>query len=323
MAPSNIMFASPTRIDQAIEMITPSSSVAGSMVVTNFSEVLQNDANSIFVGGRRVSGVRRTRYSYSQHFQAWNKVLRSIIHIAKLFAFIVPYLIVKHADVTHQADLRRQKWTCNILWFYNTTFFVAICLFLAFRVTKNEKLAALLFICLSCTVIYFFTHSVYFMYWGVFLYEDLPESESQKMPESVLVYVIYLLCFIANLICVFALLYLLCYLALMTYQMRGVLFADYDGHLQSEQRNLRIIKQSSNMRRLEKLRQHKKPIVSRLFMRCDSNCTVCMSEFEETDDIVELECHKSHIYHFDCIESWITRGNRECPICRQVILFHD
>ena len=47
-----------------------------------------------------------------------------------------------------------------------------------------------------------------------------------------------------------------------------------------------------------------------------------MCEFDESDDIVELECHKSHLFHFECLESWVQRGNRECPICRRVIHFY-
>ena len=62
-------------------------------------------------------------------------------------------------------------------------------------------------------------------------------------------------------------------------------------------------------------------MINQIFVRSDLTCTVCISEFTEMEDIVMLECHKSHIYHYDCIENWIARGNRECPICRKVILF--
>ena len=102
-------------------------------------------------------------------------------------------------------------------------------LFLAFRVTKQEKLAAVLMLTLGLLVIYFAINSVYFFFWGMNLYDDIPESETRKLPESILIYTIYLICFVANLICVSVCLYVLCYLALMTYQMRGVLFAEDDG----------------------------------------------------------------------------------------------
>ena len=59
------------------------------------------------------------------------------------------------------------------------------------------------------------------------------------------------------------------------------------------------------MRRLEQLRQHKKPIVSRLFVRSDLTCTICMCEFGDAEDIVELDCHSSHLFHYECLESWV------------------
>lgn len=156
-------------------------------------------------------------------------MIRSIVSILKLFALFIPYLIVKNVEVKQKADLRRQIWTTEILWFYYCTLFVAICLFLAFRVTKNEKLAAVLMICLGCVVIYFAVYSVYFLIWGINLYHDMPKSETGKLPESILIYATYIICFFANIVCVTICLYVLCYVALMTYQMRGVLFAEDDG----------------------------------------------------------------------------------------------
>ena len=86
-----------------------------------------------------------------------------------------------------------------------------------------------------------------------------------------------------------------------------------------------MARQASNMRRLESLRSHKKsgPVMSKIFLRPELTCTVCLSEFDENEEIVELECHESHIFHYDCIENWIARGNRECPVCRTVINFVD
>ena len=77
------------------------------------------------------------------------------------------------------------------------------------------------------------------------------------------------------------------------------------------------------MRRLEAIRSHRKPWINRLFVRSDLTCIICISEFNENEDIVELECHENHMFHYDCIENWIARGNRECPICRKVIKFED
>ena len=80
--------------------------------------------------------------------------------------------------------------------------------------------------CLAITTIYFFFNTVYYFFWGMGLYEDLPDSEKNKLPESTLVYTIYLLCYVANLLCMCLLIYIIGYLCAMTYQMRGVLFAE-------------------------------------------------------------------------------------------------
>ena len=77
------------------------------------------------------------------------------------------------------------------------------------------------------------------------------------------------------------------------------------------------------MRRLEAIRSHRKPVINRIFLRSDLTCVICITEFDENEDIVMLECHNDHIYHYDCIENWIARGNRECPICRKLIIFQD
>ena len=138
------------------------------------------------------------------------------------------------------------------------------------------------------------------------------------MPESTLLYVIYLMCYACNTFFLIVFFYVVTYIAIVTYQLRGVIFEQsQDNHNQS----LRIQRQASNMRRLEAIRSHRRPMINPLFIRSDLTCTVCMSEFTEMEDIVVLECHESHIYHYDCIENWIARGHRECPICRKIIIF--
>ena len=81
-------------------------------------------------------------------------------------------------------------------------------------------------VCLGLTSVYFFFHTVYYFFWGLNLYDDLPSDEKNKIPESFLVYTIYLLCYLANLFCMAVMIYVFCYLSIMTYQMRGVLFAE-------------------------------------------------------------------------------------------------
>ena len=42
-------------------------------------------------------------------------------------------------------------------------------------------------------------------------------------------------------------------------------------------------------------------------------CSICLDDFDETKDIVYLDCQ--HIYHEDCIIEWINK-DPSCPLCR-------
>jgi len=44
-----------------------------------------------------------------------------------------------------------------------------------------------------------------------------------------------------------------------------------------------------------------------------SSCSICLEDFDETKDIVYLDCQ--HIYHEDCIIEWINK-DPSCPLCR-------
>ena len=60
----------------------------------------------------------------------------------------------------------------------------------------------------------------------------------------------------------------------------------------------------------------------------DSMCCVCMEGFmynttqedeqNEQGRGKELPC--GHVYHPDCIRSWLSSSNRSCPLCRLVIV---
>ncbi|XP_047312771.1 E3 ubiquitin-protein ligase SGR9, amyloplastic-like [Impatiens glandulifera] len=48
-------------------------------------------------------------------------------------------------------------------------------------------------------------------------------------------------------------------------------------------------------------------------------CSICQEEFnQEEDDIYKLSC--SHIYHFECIKTWLMQKNF-CPICRAPAMY--
>ena len=68
------------------------------------------------------------------------------------------------------------------------------------------------------------------------------------------------------------------------------------------------------MEALRNKRQH--AFTDVIGLNADMSCVICLVDFCEKDPIIELECHESHIFHAECLDEWIIRGNRECPVCR-------
>lgn len=46
----------------------------------------------------------------------------------------------------------------------------------------------------------------------------------------------------------------------------------------------------------------------------DETCTVCLDGFAAGSDVQMTPCN--HRYHAECLEEWVQRGNRNCPLCR-------
>lgn len=52
----------------------------------------------------------------------------------------------------------------------------------------------------------------------------------------------------------------------------------------------------------------------------ENDCSICMNPMEESEQIVELNCSKLHIFHKECLCQWVEIGRSECPLCREDIL---
>jgi len=45
------------------------------------------------------------------------------------------------------------------------------------------------------------------------------------------------------------------------------------------------------------------------------NCTICLDNYEPEDTVIIMnKC--PHMFHKDCIETWLKKYNNNCPICR-------
>ncbi|KAG2297989.1 hypothetical protein Bca52824_034462 [Brassica carinata] len=53
----------------------------------------------------------------------------------------------------------------------------------------------------------------------------------------------------------------------------------------------------------------------------DSECSVCLSTFEEDSDVNRLKC--GHLFHKTCLEKWIDFRNVTCPLCRTPLVAED
>jgi len=44
-------------------------------------------------------------------------------------------------------------------------------------------------------------------------------------------------------------------------------------------------------------------------------CSICILEYENNDDIIQLKCNPMHHFHDECIKPWL-KANGKCPLCR-------
>lgn len=51
-------------------------------------------------------------------------------------------------------------------------------------------------------------------------------------------------------------------------------------------------------------------------------CSICMTEFEEGVCVIFLQCHRTHVFHDECLTTWLRR-DMTCPTCRTVVETSD
>ena len=49
----------------------------------------------------------------------------------------------------------------------------------------------------------------------------------------------------------------------------------------------------------------------------DNICSICLDDFKNEEIINKLKCN--HIFHKDCLGTWLNDNNDSCPLCRAII----
>lgn len=55
-----------------------------------------------------------------------------------------------------------------------------------------------------------------------------------------------------------------------------------------------------------------------MFSEDDDQCTICLTGYQEEEELRLLPCDKRHHFHKECVDSWLIL-NATCPICRASI----
>lgn len=223
----------------------------------------------------------------------------------------VVYLLAQMVRVEDKTTEEERKQTIMAMLAFNVQMIVFGAIFLLYTnivtlltssqgTARKVNMIVLYFVLLPIAFCYF-----YFTNWSIIqvIFEDskLPEAKS----SSSLLAIIY---FIFAINALFSFLFMTLALVII---IGGLIYAASEAYKDYKERDMMAARSSNIVSQLTTR-------VSKIFG--DNMCVVCTEEFKSEDLIVQLHCHKSHIFHASCIEKCLNSGNNLCPLCRAPIV---